>query len=78
MTDYGIGRHTAKDRNCKSIGRIDNDAFVRDGVTLGLRIDGELRRDRGPRWAGPRTSLEKKPGACATWTVARRRGHLAR
>jgi hypothetical protein len=41
MIDYSKGRYTVKDMSGKIVGRIDNDEFVRDGLKLRFRIDGD-------------------------------------
>jgi hypothetical protein len=41
MIDYSKGRYTVKDTNGASVGRIDEDEFVRSGTTLLFRVDGE-------------------------------------
>ena len=41
MIDYSKGRYVVKDADGRVVGGIDGDEFVRDGVRLVYRIDGD-------------------------------------
>lgn len=41
MIDYTKGRYIVKDMNERIVGRIDQDEFVRDGIRLLYRVDGD-------------------------------------
>lgn len=41
MIDYSKGRYTVKDTKGAVIGRIDEDEYVRNGVSLRFRVDGD-------------------------------------
>lgn len=41
MIDYSKGRYTVKDTKGAVIGRIHEDEYVRNGVSLRFRVDGD-------------------------------------
>lgn len=41
MIDYSQGRYVVKDTSGQVVGRIDEDEFVRNGVDLLYRVDGD-------------------------------------
>jgi hypothetical protein len=41
MIDYSQGRYVVKDSSGQVVGRIDEDGFVRNGMDLLYRVDGD-------------------------------------